>query len=328
MLRAFLIAALAALTLAGSSPARPAGGNPVAFVSAEDVDRVVAVELGTGRVLARIPVARGPHNVASSNDLRFLLVTSPPAGRVTLIDGFTRRVVRSFGGFGSPHDVEFGPGSDALGHSRYAYVTDERRGELAVLDLRRLRVLRRVPVGAGPHDLAVSPDGTRVWVTHGPTARAVTVVDTSRPTRARVAAHVPAPGTHDIAFSRDGLRVWVTFWDSGAVGRLEAASRRLLFRRQVGRLTHHVQVDRITGELWVTDHHSGSTFLVSQATGLPLRTLVGCPGAHHVAFVGAASVIVACHDADALAVYHRRTWRRILVPVGAGPHGVAVAIVP
>ncbi len=329
VLRVLTMATLVVLAVpAATGRGESAGGTPVAFVSAERASQLVAVDLTARKVIARIRVAPGPHNVAASPDLRLVLVTSPPAGRVTLVDGVKRRVIAVLGGFAYPHDAEFGPGADSLGRPLYAYVTDERRGELAVIDLAARRVVRRVLVGPGAHDLAVRPDGARVWVTHRPGDPKLTIVDTSVPARARVVGRAAARGSHDIAFATNGLFVWVTYWGSGLVGELRAYGRtgRLRLQERVGELLHHVQIDPVTGELWATDHGSGRTYLVSQRTGRPLRALSGCAGAHHIALAGTAKVVVACHDADAIAVYDRRTWRRTLVPIGAGPHGVAVVV--
>ncbi len=137
-LAAALAAALALLVPGAGLPAA-SGGAELAYVALEDEDAVAAVMLDTGEVTARIPVPRGPHNVTVAGDGRSVLVTSPPAGKVTLIDAFTHRVVATFGGFGSPHDVDV--------EGRYAYVTDERRGQLVVLDLRKRKVVARVSVG-------------------------------------------------------------------------------------------------------------------------------------------------------------------------------------
>ena len=323
-----LAVALLALALplgATAARAAPSGGTPVAFVSAEHDDRLVAVAVGSGRVLARIPVGDGPHNVAAGRGLRYVLVTSPPAGVVTLVDAFTRRVVNVYRGLRSPHDVEFAPG-----RAPFAYVTEERGGTLAVLSLSSGRIVRRVAVGRGPHDLAVSPDGSRVWVTHGRGFPSITIVATDRPDGARVVGSAGARGAHDIAFAPDGRSVWVTYWDSGLVGRIRAYRRtgRLRLQERVGRLVHHVQTDAVTGEVWTTDHMTGRTALVSARSGRVRRAVSGCPGAHHAAFVGTASVVVVCQDADGIAVYDRRTWRPRLVRVGRHPHGVAVAVVP
>lgn len=316
---------LAAVAAAALATAVPTGGTEVAFVSAEDDDALVAVDLEARRVVARIPVADGPHNVAVVlPSRRFLLVTSPPAGRVTLVDGFSKRAVKVFAGFGSPHDVE------VAGDGRHAYVTDERRGQVAVLSLTSRRVVRRVAVGPGPHDLAVSPDGRRVWVTHGPRGPAITILDTSRPERARVVGSAGGRGAHDIAFARNGLFVWVTYWDSGIVGEIRAYARtgRLRLQQRVGRLIHHVTVD-LVGKVWATDHEDGRAFLLSSRTGKPLRTFSGCPGAHHVDVgPGRGRVAVACHDAGTLLVFDPVRERVDRIRAGKGLHGVAVAFLP
>ena len=78
--------AVAVVAVAGAS-ARPQGGAPLAYVAAEDEDRLVVVNLCTRAIVRRITVANGPHNVAASFDCRVVAVTSPSAGRVTIYDG-------------------------------------------------------------------------------------------------------------------------------------------------------------------------------------------------------------------------------------------------
>lgn len=62
--------------------------------------------------------------------------------------------------------------------------------------------------------------------------------------------------------------------------------------------------------------------------GRVLRRLHGCPGAEGVAFVGTAWVVAACRDANALAIWSQRTWKRKLVSLGGRPHGVAETVLP
>jgi DNA-binding beta-propeller fold protein YncE len=301
------------LTLVPAASGAGSGGTAVAFVAAEDDDRLVAVDLTSGRVLARIPVPDGPHNVTTDGGLRWVLVTSPPAGAVTLVDALSRKVVRVFRGFGYPHDVEVAAGR--------AYVTDEGRGEVVVIGLRRRKILAQLPVGPQPHDLAV---GDIVLVTHGSGHPELTLGAGTG--RRELAVGGPA---HDITKQADSANVYVTYWGSGAVGAVDWGRGRLLWKRQIGTLVHHVQFDYFHGRrLWATDHMTGRSYLLSARNGRVLRTLSGCAGAHHIAFGGTAKVVVACHDSDSLAVYDTRSWRRKLLPVGGGPHGVAVAVVP
>jgi DNA-binding beta-propeller fold protein YncE len=88
-------------------------------------------------------------------------------------------------------------------------VTDSGHGELAVVDLERGRVLRRVDVGPGARHLSLAPDGRTAWVSLGSSAAEIAVVSLSA--RPRVVRVVRPPFlAHDVGFSPDGRRVWVT----------------------------------------------------------------------------------------------------------------------
>ncbi|HSI97597.1 MAG TPA: YncE family protein [Gaiellaceae bacterium] len=320
MLRALILAAVALALVAGGASAEPSGGAPAALVAAERSSELVGVDLTTGRVIGRVRVPRGPHNVTSYG-ARYVLVTSPPAGAVTLVDGFTRRVLRTWRGFGYPHDVEV--------EGNYAYVTDERRGQLVVIDLTTRTIAARVAVGSRPHDVAV---GDVALVTHNPGNPKLTVVDVRRPRASRVTGRLAVPaegGAHDISEQPDSANVYVTGWGSGGVGAINSGSGRVLWWRNVGVLIHHVQFDYYHGRrLWVTDHRTGDVLALASRNGRVLRRLRGCAGAHHVTFGGTAWVVAACHDSDALAIWSQGSWKRRLVRVGDGPHGVAEVILP
>jgi DNA-binding beta-propeller fold protein YncE len=127
------------------------------------------------------------------------------AGAISLLAGRPVHVRRVLRGFGSPRYTVFAPGGGL------AYVSDSGHGELAVVDVRAGRVLRRVEVGAGARHLTLSPDGRTLWVALGSSAARVAVVDLRDPRRPRVIRHVTAPFlVHDVAFSPSGRRVWVT----------------------------------------------------------------------------------------------------------------------
>lgn len=320
--RIALTLAVGALALIPGSLAGPVGGRVTAFVTAEDDDAVVAVELASGRIIRRIPVADGPHNVAVSWNGRFVVATSPPAGRVTLISGWSLRVLHVFDGFGSPHDVELST------NGRYAYVTDETRGQVAVLDLVARRVVRRVAVGAGPHDLAV---GDLIWVTHGRRTTSLTLLDFAgpdNPARPRFLRRVAAHGApHDISHQPDSANVYITYWDSPFVGKIDGRLR-LIFRQRVGVNVHHVAFDYFHGRrLWVTDHATGRILLLSARNGRVLRTQEGCPGVHHVA-LAPRRVAVACHDSGRLLVFTAGLRGLRSIRVGRGLHGVALVKSP
>lgn len=325
MRRAAAAAAALALLATGGAQARPAGGVEWAYVAVRGADGVVAVDLEAGRVVARVRVARAPGDVAASRDGRLVLVSSPAGGAVSLLAASSARVVHVFRGLGRPVAVVFAP------DARFAYVVEARHGTVAVLDVRARRLATRVWVGRGLHDLAVRPDGRRVWVTREAwTARSPSVLDTSRPAHARVIGRAGGRGIRDAAFTRDGLRVWATYWRSPVVGRIRAYQRlgSLQLHQDVGAIVHGAHVDA-AGSPWVVARTGDAALGLSSRSGRVRRRIGGCPGPHDVASgPGRGRVAVACAATDFIVVFDpvTRTTRR--VTVGASPRGLAVAFVP
>jgi DNA-binding beta-propeller fold protein YncE len=200
-----------ALTLAvlgvlssSSSATTTSAGRPVALVTAETSDEVIAISLGPpgGHVIRRVHladplmIASGPHGPA---------VVVNPSGIVTLLALHSLRPIRVFHSFRTPKVAAVAP------NGRFAYVTDEGTGDLTVLDLARREIVGRVFVGREAHHLGISPDGRRIWVALGETATTIVRLDSSNPRKPRVLGPFhPQDGAHDVSFAPDGRTVWVT----------------------------------------------------------------------------------------------------------------------
>ena len=319
MLRGLILAAIVLAVVGSSSAATPA--RVLAYTALEREGAVAVVDVARGRVLARVAVPAGPHNLTASADGQVVVVTSPPAGRITVIDGRRFRVLRTIGGFRSPHDVKLSP------DARTVYVADEGRGTLDVVDTASGRLLRRLPAGAGAHDLA---GGDLAWVTHGPRNVPLELFDLGRRPRrpVRTGALDAGGAAHDAVHAPDTGDVFVTYWESGTVARLRIGRAAPLWRRSVGSVTHHLAFDSYWGRrLWVTDR-IGRVLLLDARTGATLRRFAGCAGPHHVAVATARRVAVACNSAGTIAVFDDRAGLVRTVSVGRGPHGIAAARVP
>ncbi|MDP1848315.1 MAG: hypothetical protein Q8K79_11045 [Solirubrobacteraceae bacterium] len=181
--------------------ARPA---PLALVTADEDGFVAVVDLARRQVVRRVATLDGPRS-AEARAGAGAVVGHASEGAVTLLSGRPLRVRRVLRGFGEPRYAAIAAGG---GH---AFVTDSGHGELAVLDLARGRVVRRLEVGAGARHMTLDPAGRRLWIALGSTASTVVVVDVSDPLTPRVVRRFAPPfGAHDLAFSPSGRRVWVT----------------------------------------------------------------------------------------------------------------------
>ena len=181
--------------------ARPA---PLALVTADEDGFVAVVDLARRRVVRRVATLDGPRS-AEARSGSGAIVGHASEGAGTLLADRPLRVRRVLRGFGEPRYAAIAPGG------AHAFVTDSAHGELAVLDLRRDRVVRRLEVGAGARHMTLDPAGRTLWIALGSTAAVLVVVDVSAPLAPRVVRRIAPPfGAHDVAFSPSGRRVWVT----------------------------------------------------------------------------------------------------------------------
>lgn len=202
-----------------------AGGTPIGFVSLPQRATLAVVDLPTGGAVARIRVAAGAAAVAAAMNGRRVLVTSPSAGAVTEIDGVHDRVVRVFRGLDRPVAVAFAYEPPVgIVTPRYAFVLEQRRGTLVVLDLVRGRIACRLHVGPRPENLAV--DGATVWITHAG-GTTLTRVDVTMPTKPRLLPSVEEDGKVIALVADPNLRsVFVADRRAGKVARYVDGDRR------------------------------------------------------------------------------------------------------
>jgi DNA-binding beta-propeller fold protein YncE len=186
----------------------PSAGPARALVTADTEAHVAVVSLQSHRVVDRIRTLEGPRSIQASGR-RGAIVGHADAGAVTIIEhGKVRRVLR---GFSQPRYTAV--------FANRAYVSDGGAGEIAVVDLVRARVVRRVPAGDGARHITIDPAGRMLWCALGSSAARIALIELDGwHTR-----YVRPPFlAHDVAFSPSGRYVWVT---AGSEPRTEVFQR-------------------------------------------------------------------------------------------------------
>jgi len=256
------------------------GGTPVALVTAETENELLAVNPWSGQVLRRVHVPADPENVAATGDAPVVVVSTRGAA-VTLLDWRTLEPLAVIHGFGSPHIPAI-----AADH-RHAYVTDDARGQLDVVDLTTRAVTRRVTVGPRAHHLAVDPAGNSVWVALGETAHTIVILDTSHTARPKVIRRLHSPvAVHDLAFAPDGAGVWITSATAPYVTIVAASTGKQIRRIRAGPAPQHLAFDPSGRYAYITSGYGGSIEQVSVATGRILRRTAVPYGSFNVATGG------------------------------------------
>jgi DNA-binding beta-propeller fold protein YncE len=290
-----------------------------ALVTAETENRLLVVDLPSGRLVRRITLPRDPEDVAANRGAcSSVVVTSAAAGKVTVLDRETLAPRRVIGGFGSPHIAEIAPGGN------YAYVTDDARGTVTVIYLADGHVAGTIEVGAGAHHLAFSPDQRHVWLALSESARTIVTLDSSDPVHPRITGRFdPGFAAHDLSFSPDGRRVWITGANVPETSVLSAFDHRLLFRVAVGPGPQHVA---FAGRYaYLTSGYGGTIEQVDAATGRVLARAASPYGSFELA-AGDGYVVTSSLERGTLAIYTPRL--KLLRVVHLAPATREVAISP
>ena len=220
--------------------------SPQALVTDETQNRLLVVDLPSGRISRSVPMPPDPEDIATSGNGGVVIVVSSEAGKVTILNRDTLRTIKTFSGFQQPHIAAISPDRS------YAYITDDARGTLTVIRLSDMKITDTVAVGIGAHHLSFSPTERTIWVALGESAQQITTLSTvtSRPAgatpitdpgRPRVVGHFsPGFAAHDLAFSPDGRTIWVTSAAGPDVTAFDARTHRVLFGVPVGPPPQHV----------------------------------------------------------------------------------------
>jgi YVTN family beta-propeller protein len=182
------------------------GENTISIVDVAARRRVGVIGLGNNR---------RPHGIDVDPATGRLAVTVENPSGLLLVDPSARTVLRRYDTHGqAPHIVVLGPGA------RIAYVSNDRTGDVAAVDLRSGSVVT-IPVGAHPQGEALSRDGKTLYVTCMG-AGWIAVIDLA--TNRRTATIPTGPGPCRIAVSPDGKTLAYALQAGRAVGFADAGS--------------------------------------------------------------------------------------------------------
>jgi DNA-binding beta-propeller fold protein YncE len=110
-------------------------------------------------------------------------------------------------------------------------ISSNGENQALLVDPSSLTVLARLPTGAGPHDIAVSPDGRYAYIaiTGGPqdVGHTITVLDLAQRAVKATFDVSPYKQPHDLKVSRDGTLLWVTCAPSKAVLEIDTRNGRI-----------------------------------------------------------------------------------------------------
>ncbi|HEY9226306.1 MAG TPA: beta-propeller fold lactonase family protein [Gemmatimonadaceae bacterium] len=175
-------------------------------------------------------------------------------------------------------------------------VLNKSAASASLIDPSSGRTLATLPVGRGPHELAVSPDGRTAYVAnfgrfsvfpagdtmHTKPGNTITVLDLAERSVKATYDFGSHTGQHGVATSKDGKRVWLTSETPNALLEVDPANGKVLAVWPTNQQrTHLVVPSPDEKRFYITNTVSGSLTIVDRATGAPKSIAIG-PGAEGI----------------------------------------------
>jgi YVTN family beta-propeller protein len=153
------------------------------WVTCESAHTIAVVDVRERRLSCEIPVGRQPNELTFDRAGLRAFVSNRLDDSVSVVDTRERRVIATLDVGDEPHGVLV----DAA--DRYLYVLNTSLDNVSVFDLATLQEEKRLTASRSPWSLALSPDGSQIFVTHAlsrfieplqPSLSEIVVIDTDR----------------------------------------------------------------------------------------------------------------------------------------------------
>jgi YVTN family beta-propeller protein len=178
--------------------------------------------------------------------------------------------------------------SSAAAQGYRVYVTNERSGDLTVIDGATRAVVERIPLGKRPRGVRISPDGAALFIAlsgspiAGPgvdesklppadkSADGIAVFDLASGKIQRVLTGVSDP--EQMAVGKDS-RVYIASEDTGQAVVMNAATGAVLAQIPVGEEPEGVDLSPDGRQAWITSEERSTVTVIDTTTLKPLKTI-------------------------------------------------------
>jgi YVTN family beta-propeller protein len=329
-MRSCLIAGSIAIVL-GSAPS----SAQMAYITNGNDNTVSVIDTATNTMMGTIPVGRFPLGVAVAPDGSQVYVVNGDDNTVSVIDVATNAVTAAIqipggcpngngiGGMGG------GVGVAITSDGRTAYVTDQCSASqaVAVIDTATATVTGTFPALVVTYGVAVTPDGSKLYLTALRTG--VLVTDTA--TGTVIASLDGGRGPKGIAVSPDGSTVYVA--DVAGVSIIDTATNTIVASVQLSAYAEDrwgVAVAPDGGKVYVTNFQDGTLSVVNTATNAIIATIPVGNGPVGVAVTPDNTKVYVVNRSDntVSAIDTATNTVAAVLPVGNFPFGLGVFIQP
>ncbi|MHA5052493.1 YVTN family beta-propeller repeat protein [Streptomyces sp. SD15] len=292
------------------------------YVPNTESDTVSVIDPKTYKVIKTIPVGAQPQHVVPSWDMKTLWVNNNKGNTLTPIDPRTGRAGKPVG-VHDPYNLYFTP------NGKYAIVMASRDRELVFRDAHTMKRVKTVPVSCyGVNHADFSLDG-RYFIVSCEFSGEVLKVDTEkRKVIGRMKLPLDDSMPQDVKISPDGKRFYIADMMAGGMWVLDGARFTKPTLLRTGRGCHGLYVGRDSREMYISNRDEGSVsvfdFTRNKLTKKWRLPDGGSPDMGGVSADGKVLWLAGRYDAEVYAIDTRTGVQLARIPVGGGPHGLAV----
>ncbi|MGW2783950.1 YncE family protein [Streptomyces populi] len=292
------------------------------YVPNTNSNTVTVIDPATYKVVETIPVGVQPQHVVPSWDLKTLWVNNDRGNTLTPIDPRTGRA-------GEPVDVHDPYNLYFTPNGKYAIVMASLDRELVFRDAHTMKTVRTEPVTCyGVNHADFSPDG-RYFIVSCEFSGELLKVDTERMKvigQQKLPFHGAMP--QDVKISPDGKRFYVADMMADGVWILDGDKFTQPVLLHTGKGAHGLYVSRDSREMYISNRGEGTIsifdFTQNRLTKKWHLPDGGSPDMGGVSADGKVLWLSGRYNSEVYAIDTRTGHQLARIPVGSGPHGLAV----
>ncbi|MFJ2896705.1 hypothetical protein ACIO87_17695 [Streptomyces sp. NPDC087218] len=292
------------------------------YVPNTNSDTVSVIDPATYKVIKTIEVGRQPQHVVPSWDLKTLWVNNDIGDSLTAIDPATGKTGPTVP-VSDPYNLYFTP------DGKYAVVMASMDRELVFRDAHTMKTVKTVPVDcAGVNHADFSTDG-RYFIVSCEFSGELLKVDTAA-MKVVEQQKLPLEGAmpQDVKLSPDGGTFYIADMIADGIWVLDGKNFTTPKLLRTGRGTHGLYVSRDSKEMYISNRGEGTISVfdfgrreLSKKWRLPGG---GSPDMGGVSADGKVLWLSGRYDAEVYAIDTATGKQLARIPVGSGPHGLAV----
>jgi YVTN family beta-propeller protein len=291
--------------------------GPKAYVGNFKDNTVSVIDTHSGKVVATVPVATGPHGIVLSPDGTTLYVSGDGGSTISVIDTASDRVTHTIEVGKTPHGLAM----QSDGKLLLATVYGEDR--VAFVDTSTRKVIGTVPVPK-PHTIAIRPDDKVAYVaSQEPGHFMLAVVDLGARSVVRSVPLDKAP--RDLEFGYDGKSLYITIAGINAIEVLDPATDKIVAEIPTGVSPHIAGYYRGTSVGVGVIQGPSELLLFNPDANTAVRSVAVGKQPHWVATAGdGKKAYVTNEGSNDVTIVDLTTGQTATIPVGNAPRKVAV----